>query len=268
MSADADKRPIIIVKKHGGHAGHHGGAWKVAYADFVTAMMAFFLVMWLVTQSSQVKENVAAYFRDPIGFSSQSGGSGILPGGPNLMNPNQQSSLATPDDSKRLQRERLQKKADEILKAFHDIPELARLAKNIEVEVTEEGLRIQLMEGEKGTFFDLGSSRMSEEGVEALATIAKLVAPIDHDVALEGHTDSKPYSGAKGYTNWELSADRANVARRVLGEHGVTNGRVRAIRGYADTRLRFPESPLDPRNRRIAIVVLSHAAGEALAKSQ
>jgi chemotaxis protein MotB len=255
--------PVIIRRKGGHHGGHHGGAWKVAYADFVTAMMAFFLVMWLVNQSPKVKESVGGYFRDPIGFSDKGGGSGALDGTTKpiaLPVPTPVAEPAPPPPPPNPDREALETKGEDILRALRDVPGLEALAGQIEVELTPEGLRIQLMESEDATFFDLGSSRPSTKGAEALSTIGRVIAPTDFDLALEGHTDSRPYVNAQGYTNWELSADRANTARRLLELSGVDPTRIKAIRGYASTRLRLPELPEDPRNRRIAVLMLDSTA--------
>jgi chemotaxis protein MotB len=244
------QRPVIVHKKHRRHDGHHGGAWKVAYADFVTAMMAFFMVLWLVGQSNEVKNSVAGYFRDPVSFSSGGGAPGILDGGEKIAAPD---GLTAANEADAL--ELLRRKGREILETLRGMPELAALAGQIEIELTEEGLRIQLLESQKAGFFGVGSAALSPDGRQVVATIGRLLAPTAYRVVLEGHTDSRPYAGTAGYTNWELSADRANAARRVLEESGVGAGRIDAIRGYADKRLRLRDLPQDPRNRRISIIV-------------
>ncbi len=248
-------QPVIIVKKkgHGGH-GHHGGAWKVAYADFVTAMMAFFLVMWLVGQSPQVKAAVGGYFRDP-GVFETTRSVGILPGGAEGLT---ESGVTppVPDNVKEAQ-ELLERAAEHLREALKKVPALQALEDRIEITVTAEGLRIELLENEKNSFFAVGSAQLLPETVELLGLISKELSPLGNRIALEGHTDSRPYSSANGYTNWELSADRANAARRVMTTRGLRGGQIDAVRGFADTRLRYPDDSLDPRNRRISIVVQS-----------
>jgi chemotaxis protein MotB len=240
---------IIIKKKKAPHAeGHHGGAWKVAYADLVTAMMAFFLVMWLITQGQETKESVAAYFSDPIGFAKQAAaGSGMMPGSPDL-------EKSSPPEEGEVQEE-LRKKALEVQLEIRRLQELEDLEGEVVAEVEPAGLRIRLQEADESTFFGLGSDELSENGIQALQAIGKVIAPLDYDIVLEGHTDSKTYRASMGYTNWELSTDRANAARRVLERAGVESNRLALIQGFADTKPRFPKNPLDPRNRRIEILV-------------
>ena len=255
--ADKGKQgPILVIRKKGGHGGHHGGAWKVAYADFVTAMMAFFMVMWIVGQSKAVKRNVASYFADPAAHAAKAA-AGVLDGGEGVLKGSGPSVIEgqSPPAQEQAARAALARAGQEILEALVEIPGLKEMSQQVEVELTNEGLRIQLMEAGESTFFDLGSSKLSRNGVETVSAIARVIAPLNMDIAMEGHTDSRPFGGARGYTNWELSADRANSARRLLEENGVAAGRIAEIRGYADTRLRFPESPGDPRNRRISIIV-------------
>jgi chemotaxis protein MotB len=246
-------QPVIIVKKkgHGGH-GHHGGAWKVAYADFVTAMMAFFLVMWLVGQSPQVKAAVGGYFRDPGVFETTKGG-GVLPGSVEGL----KDSGVTPPDSVKQAQEVLEKAAEHLRETLQSVPALKALEDRIEITVTAEGLRIELLENEKNSFFTVGSAQLLPETVELLGVIAKELSPLGNKIALEGHTDSRAYGSRNGYTNWELSTDRANSARRAMESHGLREGQIDAIRGFGDTRLRYPGDALDPRNRRISIVVQS-----------
>src|SRR5687767_1551317 len=239
---------VIIIKKKGGHGhGHHGGAWKVAYADFVTAMMAFFLVMWLVGQAPEVKSGVAGYFRDPGAFD---GGQGILPGA--------QSTAAVEPERPSTQEATaaLEEAAAHVRDALAALPEYEKLSKRIEVVLTEEGLRIELREAPDDGFFASGSAAMKAETVQLLQVIAAELGQLSNKVAVEGHTDSTPYAANNGdYTNWELSADRANAARRVLVGSGMKSAQIEAVRGYADTRLRTPEMPVDASNRRISIIV-------------
>jgi chemotaxis protein MotB len=236
----AKSQPIIVIKKKVSHGGHHGGAWKVAYADFVTALMSLFIVLWLMNSSEKVKKAVAGYFNDPKGTGSLMGttfsgtGEGTL----------QQAS--TQDLQK------LKEKIEAEIKARHD---LQKLSKQIEITITSEGLRIELIEEKDGTFFELGSAKLSANGQELLALLASQLKTLPNSLLIEGHTDSTPYSSDSGYTNWDLSADRANSARRLLQQDGVRPHQVTQVRGYADQMLRVRNNPSDPSNRRISILV-------------
>ena len=248
------QQPIIIIKKKG-HArhGHHGGAWKVAYADFVTAMMAFFLVMWIIAQSAEVKAGVAGYFRDPGAFAD--GGRGVLPGSESGTTGGGAPMGATDLAAARAA---LELAAVEIRKALAALPEFEHLKDQIEITVTEEGLRIELREAPDDGFFDSGSAMVKPPTVAMLQVIGAQLGALPNRVAVEGHTDSRPYSAdSPGYTNWELSADRANAARRILEGSGTRPHQIEAVRGFADSRLRKPDDPLDQGNRRISIVVRS-----------
>jgi len=254
--------PVIVVKKKGGHGGHHGGAWKVAYADFVTAMMAFFMVMWIIGQSQKVKQNVAGYFSDPVGFQTKTA-AGILDGGAGVTKDASPSQPAEPaPDPEAAIRAALTKAAEEILRVVSSIPGLQDLMGQIDVEVTSEGLRINLTDAGEKTFFDVGSAKLSPNGAKILSAIANVIAPLGMKMSVEGHTDARPYVGRTGYTNWELSADRANAARRILELAGVSPEQITAIRGYADRLLRYPQDPLDPRNRRVSIIVRKNSGAE------
>jgi chemotaxis protein MotB len=251
-------QPVVIVKKKGkGHHGHHGGAWKVAYADFVTAMMAFFLVMWLVNQSPNVKAAVAGYFRDPGVFETTRGG-GVLPGGAEGLRESGVTPTAVPNDVKSAQ-EVLERAAEHLRQALAKVPSLKALEDQIEITVTSEGLRIELLETAKNSFFAVGSADLLPETVQILAVISQELGTLGNGIALEGHTDSRAYADSKGYGNWELSTDRANAARRAMERFGLRQGQIHAVRGYADMRLRTPDEPLDARNRRISIVVQNGA---------
>jgi len=257
-SGTENQQPVIIVKKHGKHGGHHGGAWKVAYADFVTAMMAFFLVMWLVNQSEVVKESVGGYFRDPSGFTENSG-AGVLQGGPGIVSqpvPSAEEELERQEKEKAA-REELKEAGESIMEAMRQIPGLLEVSDRIDVEMTDEGLRIQLMESGDSTFFDLGRSELAASGISVVSAIGEIIAPLEYDIVIEGHTDSRRYTRSEVYSNWELSSDRANTARRLLEMSGVAPERFDAIRAFADNRLRYAGNPEDARNRRIAIIILN-----------
>jgi len=244
--------PIIVIKKKGGHGGHHGGAWKVAYADFVTAMMAFFLVMWLVGQSKSVKAGVGGYFRDPAAFDA-SGGRGVLPGADSVEEPKPQTA---PDESK-TERQLLEAAVLHIKEGLDENPLFGGLRDQVEFTVTPEGLRIDLIEKDDSTFFDSGSASLHGAADPVLGLIAQELSALNHKIDVEGHTDSHRYISNERYSNWELSADRANAARRVMEKSGLRPDQVTSVRGLADRQLRFPEDPYDARNRRVSILVKS-----------
>ncbi len=255
--AEKNEQPIIVVKKKGAHGGHHGGAWKVAYADFVTAMMAFFLVMWLVNQSDAVKQAVQGYFQDPVGFMEKYGHSQLDGGNTSIENfkyenPNNQARMM-------MEREKLTEVGEQIRKAIEEVPKIGDMKDQVEIEVTPEGLRIHLIDAslvsDSSLFFDLGSARLKPMASLILSAIATELGKLPNHIVIEGHTDSKGFRNHKNYSNWELSADRANSARRLMEKKGLEPGQVTAIRGYADKDLKYPDHPEDPRNRRVTIIV-------------
>jgi chemotaxis protein MotB len=227
----------IIFKKKGGHGGHHGGAWKVAYADFVTAMMALFIVLWLLNSSKQVQEAVGGYFKDPTGKSKMVG--------TNMQGSGENFAL-TKDNMPRLK--------EELQKAIRKVSNFDKLSKQIEMTVTAEGLRIELLESEQGTFFESGDPKPNANGKELLAALASEIGKLPNRVYIEGHTDAKPY-GSDTYSNWELSVDRANAARRLMQAGGLSATQVMQVRGYADQQLRNAIAPEDASNRRITVIV-------------
>jgi len=232
-------QPIIVIKKKGGHGGHHGGAWKVAYADFVTAMMSLFIVLWLMGSSEKVKKAVAGYFNDPKGTA-------------NLLGTNMAGNGVAVDVKDDQGMQKLKEKLEEEIKAKKD---LEKLSKQIEITITQEGLRIELIEDKNGTFYELGSARLSASGQELLSLLAGELKTLPNELLIEGHTDAARYTSDQSYSNWELSADRANSARRLLQQDGVRTDQVTQVRGYADQLLRVKNNPLDPSNRRISILV-------------
>ncbi|MGB9770682.1 MAG: flagellar motor protein MotB [Candidatus Kapaibacteriota bacterium] len=292
------KEEPIIIKKKKGHHGHapHGGSWKVAYADFVTAMMAFFIVMWILGQSEQIRKMVSDYFKDPGAFNfitgkrtvpvkidifenpEQGKGEGkekhqftfFLP-------PEQQDTLAE-KVSEKLKRqaiqdsikavERVKSIAEEFKEILHEssmkVPKLKELLNSIQFEVTKEGLRIELIESQESVFFEVGSAKLKPEAKEILITLAKEIGKLPNYVEVEGHTDSRQYSKNSAYTNWELSADRANSARKVLEENGLWEGQIVRVTGFADKKLKYPENPFDFRNRRTSILIKNITTEEIL----
>ena len=236
--------PPIIIKKKIAHAAHHGGAWKVAYADFVTAMMALFIVLWLLNTNKPIKEAVAGYFRDPSGTAQKIG-------------TNQEGT----GENVRVTKENLADLKELLQKKIQSMINLDKLGKNIEMTITPEGLRIELLESDKGTFFNSGSPKLNESGRELLALLAVQLGQVPNHLSIEGHTDAKPYAGESNYTNWELSTDRANAARRVMQQSGLRADQVAQVRGFADQRLRFTKEPLEASNRRVSIIV-QYLAGD------
>jgi chemotaxis protein MotB len=236
-------QPIIVIKKKGGHGGHHGGAWKVAYADFVTAMMSLFIVLWLMGSSDKVKKAVSGYFNDPKGTGSMTGSTMAGQG----------STLSRiVDVVNDTSMSKLKEKLEAEIKAKK---ELEKLSKQIEITITSEGLRIELIEGKDGTFYELGSAKLSASGQTLLALLAAELKTLPNSLLIEGHTDATPYSKDNSYSNWDLSADRANSARRLMQQDGVRVNQVSQVRGYADQMLRVKDNPTDPSNRRISILV-------------
>ena len=231
-------QPIYLIRKKVYVHGHHGGAWKVAYADFVTAMMAFFLVMWLMGSSEKVKQAVSGYFRDPAGFKKESGTGTVGDG--------EQITLSK-DDMEGLK--------EKIQSAMKQLPDFKQIRDHVTMTVTGEGLRIELMEKEKGLFFQSGSPSPSDFGKEILGRMSTELAKLPNTIVLEGHTDAQPFSNDREYTNWELSSDRANGARRYMSEHGLRPNQIKQVRGFADQRPIDTKDPDSPKNRRVSVIV-------------
>lgn len=247
-----------LVKKRKISRGHHGGAWKVAYADFVTAMMALFIVLWIMSQSQAIRHAVAQYFKNP----------GILPGATGVMETSDMGGeLPTPGHSQELQtpapinpevtqdKSSLEEVKKRIAEMIAQLPELQKLKDQVLMEITTEGLRIELLEKEDSNFFDIGSANLKMETKKILNLIAQELGHLPNRVAIEGHTDSRPY-GSQSYTNWELSTDRANAARRLMDTTGLRPDQVYTVRGFADRLLRNRANPLDYQNRRVSIIVM------------
>ncbi len=289
---EEEKTPPIIIKrvKKGGGAGHHGGAWKVAYADFVTAMMAFFLLLWLLNVTTEEQKFAISNYFDPTfpKVSNVESGSGGVMGGTTLAKEGAMSETVqpitqpeVPDTSKRKggndettpqmkdtsveDAEEIAKKAEE--EAFQEVenqirqsleanPELKALTNNLIMDITPEGLRIQIVDQDKTAMFPSGSAQMFEKTQKLIALVSKAVATLPNQLSVRGHTDSAPYAEGAGYTNWELSADRANASRRALLAGGLSPARVSNVTGKADTDHLDKANPMAPINRRISIILL------------
>jgi chemotaxis protein MotB len=233
-----DSPPVIIIRKKGGHAAHHGGAWKVAYADFVTAMMALFIVLWLMNSSEKIRKAISSYFKDPSGTGQHMGSASTGTG----------ESLSVNKDNMDSLKENLEQ-------AFKKSPEYEKLKDYVQMSVTGEGLRIELLESEKGMFFESGSPSPSSAGRELIVRLAEQLSKLPNDVLIEGHTDSRPITGRSDYSNWELSTDRANAARRIMDDSGLRADQVKQVRGFAAQSLRVPDDPEAASNRRVSVIV-------------
>ncbi|MNO37271.1 Motility protein B [compost metagenome] len=273
-----NNQPIIIKRVKRYEAGHHAGAWKIAFADFATAMMAFFLVLWLLsTATPEQKIAIAGYFKDPIGF-SESGTPYIIDmgGSPKLapertINPDidaEPQPDVTPQINRaqiesmaeQVERERLELLLQELQNKVNENPQLQKFKDQILFEITQDGLRIQIMDAENRPMFDLGSARLQPYFEDILLAMADTIKAVSNKISISGHTDAKPYAGAGEYGNWELSANRANAARRVLVTGGYPNDQVARVVGYASSSLFDRQDPLNPVNRRIDIIVLTKKA--------
>jgi chemotaxis protein MotB len=237
--SDSNPPPIIVIRKKGGHGGHHGGAWKVAYADFVTAMMALFIVLWLMNSSEKIQKAISAYFRDPSGAGKLTG-----------------SASAGSGESISVNKDNMTELKDRLQQALKRSPDFEKLKDYVQMSVTGEGLRVEMLESEKGTFFESGSAMPSEAARDLIAKMAAELGSLPNNVLIEGHTDSRPFSAhPEKYSNWELSTDRANAARRLMESTGLRDGQVLQVRGFADQQLRDKEHPEAAANRRISVIV-------------
>jgi chemotaxis protein MotB len=220
--------------------GHRGGAWKVAYADFVTALMALFIVLWLVSSGREVREAVAGYFRDPKGYQKLNG-----------------SARAGSGEALPVSKNNIDKLKQSLEEAMGKLPGFQNFSKYVQFTVTGEGLRIELMEKDGGLFFETGSPRPTGNGQRLFDMLAEQISGLPNTIAIEGHTDSQGFRSQTldAYSNWELSCDRANAARRIMLAAGLRSDQVSEIRGYADHRTLIPSDPANSRNRRVSVIV-------------
>jgi chemotaxis protein MotB len=283
-----NNQPIIVkrVKKVAG--GHHGGAWKIAFADFATAMMAFFLVMWLMTVATpEQKKLISGYFQDPVGFSESASpyvidlGGTPTPAPDRTLNPEPQEEQSPAEDAQadvdklqaesvaeEVERERLELLLQELQNKVEENPQLQNFKDQILFEITQDGLRIQIMDAENRPMFASGSARLQPYFEDILLAMTDTIAAVPNKISVSGHTDAAPFVGRGGYGNWELSSDRANAARRVLIAGGYDDEQVARVVGYASSALFDRENPLNPVNRRIDIVVLTKKAQRAIEGEQ
>ena len=290
MAGDAKKLQPIIVKRvrRGGHAAH-GGAWKIAYADFVTAMMAFFLLMWLLGSTSEGDRNgIADYFQSPLKVALLNSGSGsgdsssvVHGGGKDLSRTDGQvkkgdieakrstiNLQALKEDVKRAEASRLQALKEKMQDVLAANPRLAALRSQIRLDMTPDGLRIQIVDEQNRAMFDSGSAIVKPYMRELLREIAQVLSEVPNRLTLEGHTDASAFSaGERGYSNWELSSDRANASRRELLTGGLPESRVLRVQGLASSSLYEPADPLSPVNRRISIIVMNREAEDRLLRA-
>lgn len=288
-----DKAPVIVIKKIiKGGGGHHGGAWKVAYADFVTAMMAFFLLMWLLNATTEEqRKGISEYFDPtPMEVSNVTSGAGGVMGGltvsevgaratdtqPIVHNdqtpsPDVKSQVNVEQASQQQLQEELQRREDsEFEKVKEKIEEALKdsdlngLTKNLIVDMTPEGLRIQIVDRDGESMFPTGSAQPYEKTVQLIGMVADIIKKMPNQISIRGHTDSAPYSAGANYTNWELSADRANASRRVLLKSGIEAKKLSNVVGKADTEHLKPDNKLDPQNRRISVILLRESLTKPL----
>ena len=271
-----EDRPIIVkrIKKV---SGHHGGAWKVAFADFATAMMAFFLVLWLTAGTSpEVREAVEGYFKDPIGFTEGGSRNPIDLGGSSSIEP----AVSAADDVEKMQMDektirevadnvelrQMEQILEDVKKQIEQSETLQAFRDQLLLDITDEGLRIQIVDRSNRPMFDSGSAQLKYYSEDILFELAKPLSRVPNKISVTGHTDSTPFVGKAGYSNWELSADRANTARRALVAGAVDGGQVARVVGLADSVLFDQEVPTAPVNRRIAIIVLNQDAARDIKK--
>lgn len=281
-----NNQPIIIKRVKRYAAGHHGGSWKVAFADFATAMMAFFMVLWLLSATTpEQKKAISDYFTDPVGFSASASPYAIDLGGTptpapeRSLNPDDEQRLdiiekprlepdAAQQLSEQIERERLELLLQELQKKIEESPDLKRFKDQIMLDIAADGLRIQITDAENRPMFDLGSARLKTYFEDILLSMAETISQVPNKISLSGHTDAKPFSNGSEYGNWELSANRANAARRALVAGGYPDEQVARVVGYASSSLFDRDEPFNPVNRRIDILVLTKRAQEAIERQQ
>lgn len=284
---NGDKRPILIKKIKKVAGGHHGGAWKVAYADFVTAMMAFFLLLWLLNVTTkEQKAGIADYFKPSMASSETSGAGGVMGGLTMTVDGAQTSDMKVSaisenmpsdveeeldediGDTKNISQSQFEKMKqqeeqrqfeqamEDIKKTIENDAELKELAKNLIVDMTPEGLRIQIVDQQGRSMFPLGSAQMYDQTYQLISKVSQIINKMPQKISIRGHTDGVPYGDSASYDNWNLSADRANASRQALMKAGLPAARINNVAGKADTEHLFPKDPTSPQNRRISIILM------------
>ncbi len=259
---------IIIIKKKGkGHAAHHGGAWKVAYADFVTAMMALFMVLWLLSQTDQeTRSELSEYFRTGV----FSGAPSILNGGSGIQNKaffDVVGQSHTQPEQVAFERVSLAVRAQLTQLAGED-PQIKEAKDSIKISVTEEGLLIQILDGGQNLLFDLSSAELKPKLIEILSKIAPVLARLDNQIQVHGHTDARPFPAGSGRSNWQLSFERADRARAVLEKNGLRPGQISGVFAHGATALMKPDEPFAPENRRLSILAVRRGMEKMAARGQ
>ncbi len=265
-----DKKQPIIIKKVVKGGGHHGGAWKVAYADFVTAMMAFFLLLWLLGSTTQEERGaISDYFQNPSAVQGPGGASTSMIDLGGAQDMPQQIPTVAPDEqteeeiAEELEKERLESLLDQLTDAVGNHQALKPFKDHLKLDITPEGLRIQIVDQENRTMFDSGSAELKSYTVAILKEIASVINEVPHKISITGHTDARRYL-RKAYTNWELSADRANAARRALLAGGLTEDKIGRVVGLSSSVLFDKTDPYNPVNRRISIIVMNKSTADTL----
>lgn len=273
-----EDQPIIIKRKKVVAAGHHGGSWKVAFADFATAMMAFFLVLWLTaTATPEQKRAVEGYFKDPIGYTDGGSRNPVDLGGSasvvdeaseDVADSNIQiEDQAVEEMAQTLEQQKMERLFQDLKDRIEQNKTLQDFKDQLLIDITSEGLRIQIVDRSQRPMFDSGRAELKYYSQDILFELAKTLSTVDNKLSLTGHTDSTPFSGRPGYTNWELSADRANTARRALVAGGVDGRQIGRVVGLSDSVLFNKDDPQAPVNRRISIIVMNKKAADDIQSS-
>jgi chemotaxis protein MotB len=273
-----EDQPIIVKRKKKVVAGHHGGSWKVAFADFATAMMAFFLVLWLTaTASPEQKLAVEGYFKDPVGFTEGGSPNPVdLEGSASVVNEASEDvddsniqieDQAVEEMAQTLEQQKMERLFQDLKDRIKENATLQDFKDQLLIDITSEGLRIQIVDRSQRPMFDSGRAELKYYSQDILFELAKTLSTVNNKLSITGHTDSTPFNGRPGYTNWELSADRANTARRALVAGGVSGGQIGRVVGLSDSVLFNKDDPQAPVNRRISIIVMNKKVSDDLQNS-
>jgi chemotaxis protein MotB len=264
--ADKGSHVIIITKKSRGHPAHHGGAWKVAYADFMTAMMCLFLVLWLVSQTdTSARDRISQYFRTGM----MTGAPSILPGGAGIA---ESAFLDTEDGVFRHEQSMLMEAASSLQKALEEASkgdkEVERLSKQMDVQVTEQGLLIQIIDGGDELLFDVSSAELKPKLKRLLELIAPLLGRLQNSIQMHGHTDARPFPEGTNRSNWDLSFERADAARRILEGSGTRPGQISGVFAHGSSTPYIQDDPFSPKNRRLAILAVRRTPDPVVSRAK